>query len=528
MTIHATRLRLPAGHVTPHHAAFLIEDALRTTIGDTNRLIIVRRMAVGGIGPMAQMARNVDLAWRDIQAVACHASSDSASAANAVWFHDQAEAQDLLLRRLLRGAQAQAWFWALALPDWGGCSAVEWVAATLSTLATSCANNDHIALVQTALTLGADDFAQQLVAYLIDSPTAPHGEMRTYDPGRLHADDRNEEQTDYKPGDQNHDPVLPYLEEYAAIIDHVIRIMPPILCTALRTLHRAVPSAAIAPILYATLYRSYPVLRLFQDHADYIVKALWARLLHPSATPFPIFDASAQRKQKWNKKIATEQDQEISDTWVAQTQPASRDHSGSSIQEISHSIEADTSAVASAARTRLPELSLPPDAWQEEQHTKAAGIFLIIRPLQHLGWRQWIIAHADPARAQICADPTAALCVAILRHHRVADDDPAMLYWQMRCNADVSQIRHDSLNLWRIGLDRWLRRYTGMNLHHLLHRTGWIAARDAALHIRFPAAGAVIGLRRHALDSDPGWVDWLGLSVRYHFSDRPIWAGGMV
>jgi len=36
----------------------------------------------------------------------------------------------------------------------------------------------------------------------------------------------------------------------------------------------------------------------------------------------------------------------------------------------------------------------------------------------------------------------------------------------------------------------------------------------------FPPAAADIRLRRHALDVDPGWTDWLGLAVRYLYAER--------
>ena len=79
-----------------------------------------------------------------------------------------------------------------------------------------------------------------------------------------------------------------------------------------------------------------------------------------------------------------------------------------------------------------------------------------------------------------------------------------------------------ALAAWRIGLDRWLRRRVRLRLSDLARRRGWLHLTDATLLVRFPLDAADIRLRRLALDSDPGWVPWLGLTVRYQFRDEPL------
>ena len=46
---------------------------------------------------------------------------------------------------------------------------------------------------------------------------------------------------------------------------------------------------------------------------------------------------------------------------------------------------------------------------------------------------------------------------------------------------------------------------------------------DLKLVVHYPAADADIALRRRALDRDPGWTDWIGLSIRYNFGGTEDW-----
>jgi hypothetical protein len=77
--------------------------------------------------------------------------------------------------------------------------------------------------------------------------------------------------------------------------------------------------------------------------------------------------------------------------------------------------------------------------------------------------------------------------------------------------------------MWRQGLDRWLRRTVRRRLHDLVNRPGELDCGESSLMIHYPAADADLALRRHALDRDPGWTRWLGLSIRYNFGGKEGW-----
>jgi hypothetical protein len=116
-------------------------------------------------------------------------------------------------------------------------------------------------------------------------------------------------------------------------------------------------------------------------------------------------------------------------------------------------------------------------------------------------------------------NPGRSLILAVARHHRVPTDDPAL--------APLAPVEADEdlpawTTPWRIGLDRWLRRTARRRTHDLVRRPGKFALGEDRTDIYFPLDAADLRLRRFALDRDPGWVGWLGLSVRYHFGAEGV------
>jgi hypothetical protein len=78
-----------------------------------------------------------------------------------------------------------------------------------------------------------------------------------------------------------------------------------------------------------------------------------------------------------------------------------------------------------------------------------------------------------------------------------------------------------ALDVWRVGLNRWLRRRAGISLAETVRRPGWLLADPAHVTARFPLRAADIRLRRLALDVDPCWVPWLGRGIVYLYGDTP-------
>ena len=66
-------------------------------------------------------------------------------------------------------------------------------------------------------------------------------------------------------------------------------------------------------------------------------------------------------------------------------------------------------------------------------------------------------------------------------------------------------------------------RYEPFGIWHprLLQMPALVVLRRPELDIHFAQSDLDIDVRRAGLDVDPGWVDWLGCWVRFHYRDRP-------
>jgi hypothetical protein len=161
-----------------------------------------------------------------------------------------------------------------------------------------------------------------------------------------------------------------------------------------------------------------------------------------------------------------------------------------------------------------PEASSEPIALPEWQRLESAhaGLWLIVPSLIDLGFREWILKRPD----LLADNPGRQLFEEIAAHYRVELEDPALAAFE---GAFCPKSANDWARMWRCGLDRWLRRVSRRRLHDLLGRQGLLELGDRQLLVHFPAGTADLQLRRRALDRDPGWTDWLGLSIRYRFGD---------
>jgi hypothetical protein len=148
-----------------------------------------------------------------------------------------------------------------------------------------------------------------------------------------------------------------------------------------------------------------------------------------------------------------------------------------------------------------------------EPFSPAAGLWLAVPALIRLGWREWLLARPE----LIGTDPGRTLVAMLAAHHRVAWEDPTLAPLAF-AEPPPAPAWADA---WRRALARHLRREARLGLQALVWRPGRIVWHEERLVVRFPPAAADLRLRRRALDADPGWVDWLGLSVRFLFSDEP-------
>jgi hypothetical protein len=486
-------------------AAFRVEDALRTEVRE-ERLVLVRRIHIGQLPGTARpraLPDRLGSVWRSILNGAAHGDSDHAAGANCVWFADAAEAHRLLVRRLARGQKVDAWYWRLAVPDWRGETAEAWVSGQLARGIEQGDGAKVLALVEGLVAAAA-------VGLLIGALLAVPGGGETSDAwnaaqasaARAAANDR----THAADAGERPAPLLPAETAIGLPAHRVARMiarLPAVLRRVLEQLAlRATPArSALRLIGEALILRRWPELRFAPARLKVAIEEFVAQLAEPDRLAAAL-DAAHLRDALRSARDRTSAPRPVSPL-VARYSRA--------LPDSDRSPQAPGTSVGQEAPANR-ENAEPGGTPSGEQHSRAAGLMLTIIPLIELGWREWLAGHPD----LIGTAPGPHLLDYIAAHHRVPADDPVRQLWELD-----AEDRADWQYLWRAGLDRWLRRRVRVKLHGLVWRPGWVMRDEDAVRVRFPLASADIRLRRHALDRDPGWVDWLGVSVRYTYRDTP-------
>lgn len=100
----------------------LIEDALRTaSLGDEGRLLLVRRLDLGRLAPNAsatEWSRRCEERFRNVRVEVVPAESAAAAQAPAVMFRDAAALWVALAMRAARGRPCSEWFWRTGAHGW--------------------------------------------------------------------------------------------------------------------------------------------------------------------------------------------------------------------------------------------------------------------------------------------------------------------------------------------------------------------------------------------------------------------------
>jgi hypothetical protein len=170
---------------------------------------------------------------------------------------------------------------------------------------------------------------------------------------------------------------------------------------------------------------------------------------------------------------------------------------------------------AASEPTALPALLGEP--------TAGAGLYFLLHALRHLGIAETLAA--SPNLVESCF--VLRLLERLATHAGVPADDPIL-----RClDSEAADLSPPSaspggdglLRIWAIAVRRWCRRQGGITVREIVRRRGrvWLTRRD--LDVTLPLAAADVRIRRIGLDIDPGWVPWFGRFgrvVRFHYSDR--------
>jgi hypothetical protein len=499
-------LRVPQGHLGPTRAR--IEDALSRADTD-ERLLLLRRLDFGRVPvgrSAAYWARAAGSRIADARSRALHGASPGAERADAVWFHSSGEAWMLLLRALASGNVPAAWFWRLAVPGWNGAPLSVWLPEVMR----EAARNPEV-LVRAAHALApvieAGAWARTLAALAATSAPMPQaGEAAG----------------------------LAAAEATAIAAAIVRRLKERLAPAALASIAAAMHSGAGGPAARAWLVRLVLTARVPELAAAPLVLAEAGNALMGllSATRGPFdrdpTDAAATAGPARSLDEPSPRDpmplaKDLAASANKVGNPEDLDASANKVrtpdEPAAHDIRARDNDMAEAARSETldPDVLLP--AIAVERVSQVAGLFLVVPALSRLGLSGWLDRHPALAYEGFAH----RLLATIAARMGAGPQDPVLraLMPDDTAGAEIATRDPPELNAWRIGLDRWLRRKARIGLAETVRRRGWIVADAERISVRFRLDDADIRLRRRALDIDPGWVPWLGLTVHYVYRDEP-------
>jgi hypothetical protein len=78
-------------------------------------------------------------------------------------------------------------------------------------------------------------------------------------------------------------------------------------------------------------------------------------------------------------------------------------------------------------------------------------------------------------------------------------------------------VEPDPVDTWLTAVERWLARFTELDLAGVIQRRGVITLTRTHLDVDFALRDADVRVRRPGLDVDPGFVRWFGRVVAYHY-----------
>jgi hypothetical protein len=433
--IEVATLKLRCGVEERDRTRFAIEDGLRTSLPDDQRLVLVRKMClasdVGTLQP-GERQEAVRTGWLAAITGARHGGEDGAAGSNCVWFASRNEAERLLLQRLLAGQNVDAWYWRLALPDWRGQGLGAWVSGRLGEMISRGEDRRLLEIAHCFAKAGAAEELVRLVTqvedgthvaaldWLVSGEEIPAADLTT--------------------------PAAEALAEAAA------PALAGTLSAAIRKLLAALAEeggqgreAALA-IARAWALRRSPALTLSPP----LVAAIAAAIVNVAGSPAT---GQAPKKMGAVQGRAASADHDGSERSIER---ASGDPRGLRSGERQRQVEPPAAAVESKPvgdEAPAPEALAPalPESAPCRLKSSHAGLWLVVPSLVRLGFREWLAARP----LLLGDDPGRRLLYEIARHHRVAPDDPALMVLGELPKLEPSP---DWAELWRHGLDRWLRR----------------------------------------------------------------------
>ncbi len=521
-------LRLRAdSEATVRRAALKLEDALRcASLPDAGAcLLLVRHLDLGLIAIGASPQTLSLLLERRVAAAGAgwvHGAAPNADRADFVFFRDALEARYELALRLADAAPCAAWYWPLSVPEFkpaeGGRANLRRIALAIAALPEAPA-----AVPAWIARLSAAGVAPVLAQAI--GPVEAAGLLRAahlfvgaYRPRII----------------QMASSELPQLVSSAQDVDHAeaslrrelepaFAALPPWVQTLARAggfVPQGVSNMRVAPTAHAT----------------------------PAAQAAPVAAAAGPSQTGNEQTFQKDSNVETPQAFVAPDTGAKDVHES----PLPMQIEADTVYLPDqpdTITTEAPEPASRGGPFPDAALSAYGGLLFVLPALQRLGYAAWAETLLEGAAMQI-AQQVLAL---VLRRLDAPSDDPAWLLASTSFNDDFGYIDVKApaiwgdptlaaprgsvekdivalaeqaqpaaalARIWLIACRRWLRRVAGIGVASLVMRPAAIGLTATHADVFFRLSDADIRVRRAGIDSDPGWVPWLGRVVAFHYTDQ--------
>lgn len=497
---------------------FALEDALNTVdFGDCGRLIVVRRLLLSAVPPRAGpalMARALQNAWQALAMRALSHDHPQAASADAVYFASRWQARLAWLAAFASGTGLSAWYWQTALPELkvldaahSKAHAPEQLVETLlqeSTADTLIALRRWPDALLAQLAGRLSDATRQRLLALVVSPrsawVAPPPDQRPQTASLT---------------------TPPALRTHrAAVAQRLLAQMP------------LEPSAAawVAALWLAPTDADLPTLeevRSLIANADLLVAA---KVDSPEASVGAASLIAARPPLAFAASGGAEAGDAVRRTYAMRA-PSPRapgvaaKMDGTAAPSIQR-VEADLPTFSPSRSLPLRVAAWSSLPWLTDGAlTRQGGLLFTIRLLQVLGFERWLAQQAAPLRLPFAQ----AWLARALRLNAALVDDPQHSWFELAA-ADQDLLARarfveagefldasQALRLWQARARRALRHHAGMDLQALIARAAWASSSATHIDLVFALDQVDLRIRRLGLDSDPGWVPWLGRIVSFHF-----------
>ena len=171
-------------------------------------------------------------------------------------------------------------------------------------------------------------------------------------------------------------------------------------------------------------------------------------------------------------------------------------------------------------------LGLKPDRSDRPMRlcTCAGGALFLLNVLRALDFEDWRSAQQGASDLGWVAH----LLESVLRTLGVPEDDPVrqMIALIAMQSADTSGAsKYDLIyqhQQWMNSISQWLRQQTAITLPELVLRPATVTWTRTHVDVWLDPTQADIRIRRAGLDLDPGWIDWFGKVVHFHYESGEL------